>query len=100
MRRYIFLIISLMLAVAGGTAVAQEEAETEEATAAEGAEAAPAVIEEDEATEADEDDNEDEIDDEIDDSDLDLQTYEEDEDDFVPTEEIPADEAIPFPTDI
>lgn len=33
-------------------------------------------------------------------SDLDEQTYEEEDDDFVPTEEIPADEPIPFPTDI
>ena len=33
-------------------------------------------------------------------TDLDLQTYEEDEDDFVPTEEIPADEPIPFPSNI
>jgi hypothetical protein len=38
--------------------------------------------------------------DEIDDSDLDEQTYEEDEDDFVPTEEIPADVPIPFPSNI
>jgi len=36
----------------------------------------------------------------VDDDDLDLQTYEEDEDDFVPTEEIPADEPIPFPSNI
>ena len=36
----------------------------------------------------------------IDDSDLDEQVYEEDEDDFVPSEEIPVDEAIPFPIDI
>ena len=35
-----------------------------------------------------------------DDSDLDEQTYEEDDDDFVPTEEIPADEPIPFPSNI
>lgn len=35
-----------------------------------------------------------------DDADLDLQTYEEDDDDFVPTEEIPADEPIPFPSNI
>ena len=37
---------------------------------------------------------------EIDDADLDEQTYAEDEDDFVPTEEIPADEPIPFPSNI
>ena len=37
---------------------------------------------------------------EIDDADLDLQTYEQDDDDFIPTEEIPADEPIPFPSNI
>lgn len=37
---------------------------------------------------------------EIDDSDLDVQTYEEDDDDFVPSQEIPADEPIPFPSNI
>ena len=36
----------------------------------------------------------------VDDADLDLQTYEEDEDDFVPSEEIPADEPITFPSNI
>jgi hypothetical protein len=36
----------------------------------------------------------------VDDSDLDEQTYEEDDDDFIPTEEIPADEPIPFPSNI
>lgn len=38
--------------------------------------------------------------DDVDDDDLDLQTYEEDDDDFVPSEEIPADEPIPFPSNI
>lgn len=33
-------------------------------------------------------------------ADLDRQSYEEDDDDFTPTEEVPADQAIPFPTDI
>jgi hypothetical protein len=37
---------------------------------------------------------------EADDSDLDEQTYDKDDDDFVPTEEIPADEPIPFPSNI
>ncbi len=36
----------------------------------------------------------------IEDADLDEQTYEEDDDDFIPTEEIPADEPIPFPSNI
>lgn len=31
---------------------------------------------------------------------LDQQTYEKDDDVFVPTEEIPVDQSIPFPTDI
>ncbi len=34
------------------------------------------------------------------DAELDEQTYEEDEDDFVPSEEIPADDPIPFPSNI
>lgn len=34
------------------------------------------------------------------DTDLDVQTYEEDDDNFVPSEEIPADEPIPFPSNI
>jgi hypothetical protein len=60
--------------------------------------AAPGAAEDSvEETQADEaaDDEE-----EIDDADLDVQTYEEDDDDFVPTEEIPADEPIPFPSNI
>jgi len=32
--------------------------------------------------------------------DLDEQSYEGDDDDFIPTEEVPADEPIPFPTNI
>jgi hypothetical protein len=36
----------------------------------------------------------------IEDADLDEQTYEQDDDDFIPTEEIPADEPIPFPSNI
>ena len=35
-----------------------------------------------------------------DDADLDEQTYEENEDDFTPTEEISVDESIAFPTNI
>ena len=36
----------------------------------------------------------------IDDSDLDEQVYEDADDDFRPSEEIPADQSIAFPTDI
>jgi hypothetical protein len=42
----------------------------------------------------------DEEDADIDDADLDEQTYEQDDDVFIPTEEIPADEPIPFPSNI
>lgn len=37
---------------------------------------------------------------EVDDSDLDIQTYEGPEDVFIPTEEIPSDQPIPFPSNI
>lgn len=37
---------------------------------------------------------------EVDDSDLDEQIYTDDDDDFRPSEEIPADQSIAFPTDI
>lgn len=40
------------------------------------------------------------VDPDFEDSDLDVQVYEEDDDDFVPSEEIPADEPIPFPSNI
>lgn len=55
-----------------------DEAEVPEATEAEPADEAP----------------------QIDDTGLDEQGYEEDDDDFVPSEEIPADQPIPFPSNI
>lgn len=39
-------------------------------------------------------------DEEVDDADLDDHSYEDDDDGFIPTEEIQAGQAIPFPTDI
>ncbi len=77
-----FLIAILLVFFLAGSAWTQEEGESTEGQteAPDGAEA---------------DDEE-----EIDDSDLDEQTYEEDDDDFVPTEEIPADAPIPFPSNI
>ena len=58
-----------------------------------------------EVAEADDATLEDEIDaaaeeEETDDSDLDEQVYTDDDDDFRPSEEIPADQSIAFPTDI
>jgi len=45
-------------------------------------------------------DAEDEDAEDIDDSDLDEQTYSDADDDFRPSEDIPADQSIAFPTDI
>ena len=66
-----------------------EPPESEVAAIGEAAEPAEAA-EEEQSGEADE----------IDDADLDEQTYEEDEDDFIPSEEIPVDQPIPFPSNI
>ncbi len=77
-------LITLLLAlVLVGTAWPQEESSGSEADEPQVAAAEP-------AGDADE----------MDDSDLDEQTYEEDEDDFIPSEEIPTDEPIPFPSNI
>lgn len=85
------IIILLVLFAMPGVAQEADENPGTTATALPGA---------DDAT-ANGDDGEDAPqDEEEDDSDLDLQTYEEDDDDFVPTEEIPADEPIPFPSNI
>ena len=82
------LISLLLLVFLAGAAWSQEEdAGDDEA----GAVAAASAAAEDEAVAADL---------EADDADLDIQTYEEDDDDFVPSEEIPADEPIPFPSNI
>jgi hypothetical protein len=77
--------LSMLLAL---SATAQDEATDEEA----GPGSADAEQVEDETGSEDEE--------ELEDADLDDQSYEEDDDDFVPTEEIRADEPIPFPTDI
>ncbi len=53
----------------------------------------------DDAVTDDSDESAEDIED-IEDADLDEQTYEQDDDDFTPTEEIPADEPIPFPSNI
>lgn len=78
-----------LVVVAQETTEPEAEAAVETADATEDAETTAA---------ADADTDADELDDL--DADLDLQTYEQDDDDFVPTEEVPADQAIPFPSDI
>lgn len=100
------ILLTLLLA---GVAFAQETPPVEESGALPSVEEpdAPPPVEADDAAgtedgeqEADgaAEDEEDLYDFDI--SDLDDQTYDEDDDGFVPTEEIPADEPIPFPTDI
>lgn len=85
-------LVTLVLALAMSFAVTAQEDGAE--TGSSEVESAVDVPEE-EATAEDADEEED-----VDDADLDEQSYEEDEDDFIPTEEIPADEPIPFPTNI
>ena len=83
-------LLSLLLCIGLATpVVAQEPADDSE----------PAVQAEPAGEEAEAPAAEDDAD-EIEDADLDEQTYEEDDDDFIPTEEIPADEPIPFPSNI
>lgn len=90
----ITLILFMILAPLAWTQEEESAGETADTTTTE-AEAAAADEAADEAADGGEPGA-----DEVDDSDLDIQTYEEDDDVFVPTEEIPADEPIPFPSNI
>ena len=100
MRRLLTHLLLIWLAMAL-PALGQEASPEADPAAPAGSEAgADAAVAEDAEPEAEEDE-EPEID--LDDpafAGLDEQNYEEPEDDFIPTEEIPADQAIPFPTDI
>lgn len=87
MRLYYYPIIALAVLLSARPAVAQEEATQE-----------PAV--EEAVTEEVVDEEEELEEEEFDETGLDDQTYEEDDDDFVPTMEIPADTPIPFPSNI
>ena len=81
MHRY---LLTILLLLASASAWAQDSAPAEEADAPDTTETA------DEASDAREDD-----------LDLDEESYADaEEEDFVPTEDIPADQAISFPTDI
>jgi hypothetical protein len=80
MFRCLITIVFLWLSSASAYAQDAESAEDEQTSAAEAAEAAA---------------------DEQDETDLDEENYlDAEEEDFVPTEDIPTDQAIPFPTDI
>ncbi len=104
MRRLLTHLLLIWLAAALPALAQEASPENDPAAPAESEADADATVAE--ATEPDadadaEEEEEPEID--LDDpafADLDEQNYEEPEDDFVPTEEIPADQAIPFPTDI
>jgi len=73
----------------------EEQAQEEEQN--DGSEGAAAESDETADVEVDESGVEEPV---LEDSELDDQTYEGDDDIFVPTEEIPTDEPIPFPSDI
>lgn len=80
-RFLIALLLGTMLAAASWA---------QDADSDEGAEAEETQVEADEVDEAED----------VDDSDLDEQTYSDADDDFRPSEDIPADQSIAFPTDI
>ena len=87
MRHLIILLSALFLASASWSQEAEDPAADTEAEASETSETS-------DASEA--------SDEEEDDSDLDEQGYagEEEEDDFIPSKEVTADQSIPFPVDI
>ncbi len=87
MRQLITLLLALFLASVSWSQEAEDPAADTEAETSEPTEAT-------EPTEA--------SDDEEDDSDLDEQGYagEEEEDDFIPSQEVTADQSLPFPVDI
>ena len=79
-----FLIALLLGTMLAATSWAQD------ADSDDGAEAEETQVEADDLDEAED----------VDDSDLDEQTYSDVDDDFRPSEDIPADQSIAFPTDI
>jgi len=90
-----FLITLVLLLILAIPAWTQDEDASGEPTEEAAGNAVPELAPDEESDTAGLADEED-----VDDSDLDDQSYEEDDDDFVPTEEIPADEPIPFPSNI
>ena len=96
------ITILLALLLAGGAWPQEDETDGDTDTSGGNADTEETADDADEETagESDEADEGNGTDVAVDDSDLDLQTYEEDDDDFVPTEEIPADAPIPFPSNI
>lgn len=79
------ILIALFLGTMLATASWAQNTDSDE-----GSEAEETQVEADEVDEAED----------VDDSDLDEQTYSDVDDDFRPSEDIPADQSIAFPTDI
>lgn len=78
-------LLTLLLGTMFATASWAQDADPDE-----GSEAEETRVEADEVAEAED----------VDDADLDEQTYSDADDDFRPSEDIPADQSIAFPTDI
>lgn len=88
-----FALLVLIITFLSG-AVAAQQTETPD-------EAEPTSTDAQDVEEAADESTDDPADEVIDEEGLDIQGFEpEDEDDFVPTEDIPTDQSIPFPTDI
>ena len=99
MRRLLTHLLLIWLAAALPALAQEASPENDPAAPAESEADADATVAESDADAEEEGEPEIDLDDPAF-ADLDEQNYEEPEDDFVPTEEIPADQAIPFPTDI
>ena len=94
MHRYMLTtILAMLLSMNAWSQEEERGAETQADPATETENAEEASVEEPAAA--------DEVEDEIDISELEEESYADaEEEDFVPTEDIPTDQAIPFPTDI
>lgn len=100
MPRYLIAIVAVMILALNFLALPAWPQSQEAAGEVAAASDPGAQSGEPDSTAAETPDDADEEDAGIDDADLDEQTYEQDDDDFIPTEEIPADEPIPFPSNI
>ncbi len=109
MRYHIYLTIAFSALFLAAPLIAQEETATAPKNVGDEADTAPESVvpgADEESEQPDEPDEpvepeEEPIDlDNPEDADLDEQSYEAEDDDFVPTQEIPADTPIPFPSNI
>ncbi len=94
------LLAILVMTLFLGTAVLSQEQARPPADVGEKPEQQEPQEEQEPGAEQDEDGTADDADPAFDESVLDDQTYEGEDDGFIPSEEVPVDEPIPFPTDI